>query len=80
MFIRTCSPHIRTCSLHFRIMFLYGGGRLLPIIDNRLLSSHGLLQIHAHARLSLRNDNVELSKNDRQQPISKLSELVLLNK
>jgi hypothetical protein len=52
MFIRTCSPH----------HVAYGGGRLLLINnDNRLLSSHSLLQIHAHARLSLRNNNVKRS-------------------
>ena len=46
---------------------------------NRLLSSHGLLQIvRTHAWLSLRNNNLELIKNDMQQPTSEPSELVWL--
>jgi hypothetical protein len=76
MFIHKC----RLCSFYFHhhhcIMFLYGGGRLLLINVN--LSCHGQLQIHAHTRNLLRNNNSKLSKNFKQQPImpmSKLSEL-----
>jgi hypothetical protein len=92
-FIRT---FIRKCSLRFyhnyifhhshifhpnHTMFLYSGGSLLLINAN--LSCHDQLQIHAHARaarLTLRNNNVRFSKNVTQQPTSKLSEPVWLNK
>ena len=61
------------CSLGF-------SQRHITLLYNRLLSDHGLLKIYTHTRLPLRHNNVELGKNVKQQPISKLGELVWLNK
>ena len=70
MFIRKCSFHRH----HNHVMLLYGGGSV-----NVNHSCRSQLQIYAHARLVLRNNNGKLSKlnkNAKQQPMPKLSELV----